>query len=87
LSAVLAATQAMTGSIIAYAIMERARAELKSPMEIITGRPPIAALAAQRFQPWMKTLSVSSLTRLREGANFDLNAYRTDLAKALKVDP
>ena len=39
-----------------YAIMERARAELQKPAAAITGRPPIAKLAVERFHPFMKTL-------------------------------
>jgi len=68
-----------------YAIMECARAALQKPTAASTGRPPIAVLAAQRFQPWMKTLETSGLTRLREGENLDLNQYRASLAKTLGV--
>ncbi len=68
-----------------YAIMERARAELK--WVATTGRPPIANLAVERFHPWMKILETSGLTRLREGQKLDLNEYRKTLAKTLGVKP
>ena len=64
-----------------YAIMERARAELKQLLAAITSRPPIAALAVQRFHPFMKTLETSGMTRLREGQNLDLNSTARRLPK------
>jgi hypothetical protein len=70
-----------------YAVMERARADLEKPAAAITGRPPIVELAVQRFQPFMKTLEISGLTRLREGQNLDLKEYRASLAKTLGVKP
>jgi hypothetical protein len=70
-----------------YAIMERARADLTQLLAAITRRPPIAALAVQRFHPFMKTLETSGMTRLREGQNLDLNSYRASLAKTLGVKP
>ncbi len=68
-----------------YAIMERARAELK--WVATTGRPPIEKLAVERFPFYMKTLETSGLTRLREGQNLDLKEYRKSLAKVLAVKP
>ncbi|MGO9110567.1 MAG: DUF4838 domain-containing protein [Thermoguttaceae bacterium] len=70
-----------------YAIVERARAELKSAIAVITGRPQVATLAVERFHPWMKTLETSGLTHLQEGQKLDLNEYRASLAKTLGVTP
>jgi len=47
----------------------------------ITRRPPIAALAVQRFHPFMKTWKRAGMTRLREGQNLDLNATARRLPK------
>jgi hypothetical protein len=68
-----------------YAIMERARAELKWVK--VTGRPPVAKLASERFGPFMKTLETSGLTRLREGQQLNFKEYRAALAKTLGVKP
>ena len=49
-----------------YAIMER-RSELQKFTAATAGPPPIAALAVQRFHPWMKTLEASGFTRSGKG--------------------
>jgi len=68
-----------------YAIMECARAELQKPTAATT-KPAIAALAAQRFHPFMNVLETSGVTRLREGETLDLKQYRSSLAKTLGVE-
>jgi len=66
-----------------YAIAERARREAGDPANAAS---PLVALAKQRFAPFMETLKSSGLTRLSEGQALNLNDYRTNLAKALKIE-
>lgn len=67
-----------------FAIVERVRAA-GAPAD--APRTPLAELAVKRYHPFVETLAASGLTRLREGQDLDLAAYRTGLAAALHVDP
>ena len=62
-------------------------AELQSLAAGVRGRPEIAALAAERFHPWMTTLEASGLTRFSEGVPLNLKEYRESLAKTLGLKP
>jgi len=67
-----------------YAVVERARAaagKKDSPPS------PLAALAVERFKPFVETLAASGLTRLHEWTQLDVADYRTKLAAALGVQP
>lgn len=66
-----------------YAIAERARREAGDPANAAS---PLVVLAKQRFGPFMETLKSSKLTRLSEGQELNFNDYRTNLAKALKIE-
>jgi len=67
-----------------YAIVERAR--------VAAGKKdappsPLAALAVERFAPFVETLAASGLTRLHEWKQLDIADYRAKLAAALGVQP
>ncbi|NLF67722.1 MAG: DUF4838 domain-containing protein [Candidatus Anammoximicrobium sp.] len=67
-----------------YAIVERVRAaagKQDSPPS------PLAALAVERFKPFVETLAASGLTRLHEWKALDIADYRAKLAVALRVQP
>ncbi|MEW6072900.1 MAG: DUF4838 domain-containing protein [Planctomycetota bacterium] len=67
-----------------YAIAERVRAAGPPPD---APRTPLAALAVERYRPYVETLAASGITRLHEGRPLDVAAYRAGLAAALGVDP
>ncbi len=65
-----------------YAIVERARHAGARPEGTDTA---LAALAKERFAPFIETLRSSGLRNLREGRRLDLEDYRQNLAKALGI--
>ncbi|MEW6744435.1 MAG: DUF4838 domain-containing protein [Planctomycetota bacterium] len=67
-----------------YAIVERARPLAAAPEAAAN---PLLLLARKRFEPFMKTLEESQVTRLREGRDLDKAAYRAELSKALGITP
>lgn len=67
-----------------YAIAERARAAGIPQGAALT---PLAALAVERYRPYMAVLAGSGITRFHEGRPLDIPAYRAGLAAALGVTP
>jgi len=67
-----------------YAIVERARAAAGKK-----DTPPsrLAALAVERYKPYVEMLAASGLTNLHEWQKIDLADYRAELAAALGVQP
>ena len=65
-----------------FAILERARLETPRSLPI---DEPFLAIAAERFTPFFQTLHTSTLTRLSETEPLDKEAYRRDLARALRI--
>jgi hypothetical protein len=65
-----------------YAIVERARLETagKLPLD-----KELKNLALKRFEPYLKTLEQSGVTRLHEGTPLNLETYRQVLAAGLGV--
>jgi hypothetical protein len=67
-----------------YAIVERVRAA-KAKKDAPPS--PLAALAAERFEPYLQTLAGSGLTRLNEWQPLNIADYRAKLATVLGVKP
>lgn len=65
-----------------FAIVERARDEKKGDSAKASS---LAALAHERFAPFMTTLGSCGSMRLREGQQLDFKSYRDTLAKALNI--
>jgi hypothetical protein len=65
-----------------FAILERARLESPRRMPI---DEPFLAIAGERFAPFFQTLQTSKLTHLSEVEPLDKEAYRRDLARALRI--
>jgi hypothetical protein len=63
-----------------YAIVERARAAANSDPHAFV------ELARKRFEPFVRTLKASGMTRLNEGQQLDFAGYRAALAKALSIE-
>jgi hypothetical protein len=64
-----------------WLVMERVRHEKSNPA---TANIELKKLALARFEPFMAVLSTSGVTRLREGAPLDFDAYRKGLEAMLK---
>lgn len=65
-----------------YAIVERARNAAAQPKGVDQA---LVALAKERFAPYIDTLRTSGLKNLREGRALNLEEYRSNLAKALRI--
>jgi hypothetical protein len=65
-----------------YAILERGRLEAAQRLAI---NDRFLAMAKQRFAPFFQTLQTSKVVRLHEGDPLDKEAYRRDLALALRI--
>ncbi len=65
-----------------YAIVERARLAAARPE---SPDQALLALAKERFAPYIDTLRTSGLKNLREGRALNLEEYRSNLAKALRI--
>lgn len=66
-----------------YAIVERARLAAQAGK---LADSPLKEVALRRFEPFMKTLAESGLTRLREGRPLDLPTYRGELARIFGLE-
>ncbi|MBN2580379.1 MAG: DUF4838 domain-containing protein [Pirellulales bacterium] len=65
-----------------YAIVERARLEIAGKLPLNEG---LKTLALQRYDPYLKVLEQSGVTRLREWVPLDLGRYRKELAAGLGI--
>lgn len=69
-----------------YAIVEQARAAMKLPKEKRTAEQrSLIDLARRRFEPFMRTMASSKITRLREWKDYDKAEYRAKLAADLEL--